>query len=335
MYPMPQPPPQGKSHSFVRGIFVTLATTIFGFSLMLNIYLLLLNGVMSGRTSSKSETVVAGDPTQKIAMVRLDGIIMDSAYEKFDRLLTRVEKEKDIKALIVEIDSPGGSVTASDMIYDRLVRFRKAHPGMPVVSSMGSLAASGGYYSACGTDYIVAQRTTMTGNIGVLMPRYNISALVQKLGVAENTVTSTGSRYKNAGSMFKPDDPVETKYFQELIDQAFVQFKQVVTEGRGERLKQPVDEIANGKIYMAGDALKLGLIDQVGYLDDAIAYVAKKAQLSKPMAVRYEDNPSLSQLLFGAESKFGGGSAGVTLHVSPEVIDQMATPRLMYLWRGQ
>ena len=83
------------------------------------------------------------------------------------------------------------------MIYNRLVKFRKDHPGMPVVSAM-DLAASGGYYAACGTDYIVARSTTMTGNIGVLMPRYNLSDLMQKLGVAENTITSTGSRFKNA-----------------------------------------------------------------------------------------------------------------------------------------
>lgn len=334
MYPVPQPPPQ-KSHSFVRGIFVTLATSIFGFSLMLNIYLLLFSGVVSGRGSTRSDAVVTGDPAQRIAMIKLDGVIMDNAYEKFDRLLTQIERERTAKALIIEIDSPGGSVTASDMIYNRLVKFRKDNPNTPVVAAMGSLAASGGYYAACGTDYIVAQRTTMTGNIGVLMPRYNISDLMRKVGVSENTITSTGARYKNAGSMFKPDDPVETKYFQELIDQAFVQFKQVVKEGRGERLKQPLDEIADGRIYMAGEALKLGLIDQVGYLEDAIAYTAGAAGLAKPTVIRYQDNPTLSELLLGAESRFGGKSPGVTLHVSPEVIDQMATPRLMYLWRGE
>lgn len=339
MYPPPPPAPPrpGRAHSFVRGIFVTLATMIFGLSLMLNIYLLFLSGALSRGTSSKTEALVDGDALQKIATVKLDGVIMDSAYTKFDRLLKQVEKDKNVKAMIVEIDSPGGSVTASDMIYDRLVRFRKAHPGVPVVAAMGSLAASGGYYTACGTDYIIAQRTTMTGNIGVLMPRYNVSDLAKKLGVSENTVTSSGTPFKNAGSMFKPDNPAETEYFQELIDEAFTQFKQVVKEGRGERLKQPLDEIANGKIYMAGDALKLGLIDQVGYLEDAISYAASTAGLSKPMVVRYEDNPSISELLFGAEGegKFGGGRPGVTLHVSREVIDEITTPRLMYLWRDQ
>jgi protease-4 len=332
MYPPPQPPQQ--RHTFVRGIFVTLATTIFGFSLMLNIYLLLLGGVMSSRGSSRTNIVIPGDPTQKVALVPLNGLIDDSQYEKFDRVMDTVEKDKSVKAVVVEIDSPGGTVTASDLIYHRLVQFRKERPGVPVVASMGSLAASGGYYAACGTSYIFAQRTTLTGNIGVLMPRYNVSDLMKKLGVSENTIESTGARYKNAGSMFRPEDPQETKYFQELIDQAFGQFKAVVSEGRKDKLTQPLDEVANGKIYIADDAFKLGLIDKVGYMEDAVAYAASTAGLSKPSAVRYQETPSLSDLLLGAQSKSNTKSPGVTLQISPEMLDRLGTPRLMYLWRG-
>lgn len=333
--PMMYPPPQPPRHSFVRGIMVTLATTIFGFSLMANIYLLFLGGIMSGGSSSKLTVLKDGDATQRVAVVPLNGIIMDNQAEAFDRLLKRAENDKNLKALVIEIDTPGGSVTASDMIYHRLERFRAKHPGIPVVASMQSLATSGGYYAACGTSYIVAQRTSMTGNIGVLMPRYNVSDLAKKLGVQETTIASTGADFKNAGSMFKPESPAETKYFQDLIDDAFTQFKAVVRDGRKGKLKKPLDEIANGKVYMAGEALKLGLIDQVGYLEDATTYAASAAGLSNPSIVKYQESPTLSQLLLGSESKSHTSSPGVTLQISPEMVDRFTTPRLLYLWRGE
>ena len=329
MYPPPRP-----RHSFTRGILVTLATTIFGFSLLLNLYMLLVGGILSGGDSSSAEVIRLGEDSQRIAVVPISGIIMDAEFERFNRLLKAAEKD-GVKALIVEIDSPGGSVTASDMIYNRLVQFRKDHPGVPVTATMGSMATSGGYYAACGADYIIAQRTTMTGNIGVLLPRYNISDLAKRVGVQETTIESSGTPFKNAGSMFEPETAEDTAYFRELIDDAFAQFKSVVRDARLGKLKKPLDEIANGKVYMAQRALDLGLIDQIGYLNDAIDQIATAASLSKPMAVRYSERPSLTRMLLGAQSQSSVSGRGVTLQISPEVMERFSSPRMMYLWRGQ
>src|SRR3712207_6602256 len=116
---------------------------------------------------------------------------------------------------------------------------------------MASLATSGGYYAACGADHVIAQPTTFTGNIGVLMPRYNFSKLMEKYGVEETTIVSSGARFKNAGSSFRPETPEEKQYMQELADSAFKQFKDVVTAGRSSKLKANLEDIANGKVFTA------------------------------------------------------------------------------------
>lgn len=334
--PYPPPPPQ-RPRRLWRKIVVVLLILVLGCSLLLNFGLLLFAGMTMGGTSSRAQVILEGDATQKIAVIPLKGIIADEEYQRVDRFFTQAEKDDQVKAVVLEIDSPGGTVSASDMIYHRIRKFKADHSGVPVVVSMGSMATSGGYYAACASDYIVAQRSTLTGNIGVLLPRYNMSQLVKTLGITETTITSEGSRFKNAGSMFKQDDPVETQYFQDLINQAFTQFKSVVNDGRKGKLARDktLEEIANGKVYTAQDAKNLGLVDQVGYLEDAIAYAAKTAGLSNPTAVRYQLVPSLREMLLGAESRTQMSREGITLHLGAEMLDEMSRPRLMYLWRGQ
>src|SRR5439155_2544986 len=268
---MPHPPQRQRGGVFARGILVTLATTVFGLSLTLNLYLLLTTGFL-GSGSARSSNLVDGDPTQKVAIVPIKGAIMDDQAQRFDRLLKQVEADKSIKALVLEVDSPGGSVTASDEIFHRVQRFKSDHPKIPVVISMAGLAASGGYYVSCAGDYLFAQPSTLTGNIGVLLPQFNVSELFDKWGIKENTIVSTGAVYKNAGSMFKPEDPKDREYLQDIADKAFVQFKSVVKQGRVGHAKfdvKKLDQIANGKIYMAEDAVANGLVDEKGYLSDA------------------------------------------------------------------
>jgi protease-4 len=207
---------------------------------------------------------------------------------------------------------------------------------------MGSLATSGGYYAACGADHVFAQPTTFTGNIGVLMPRYNFSKLMDKYGVEETTIVSSGAPFKNAGSSFRPESPEEKKYMQELADSAFTQFKDVVKAGRSSKLAGNLQDIANGKVYTAKRAKDLGLIDAVGYLEDAQAYAATTAGLSNPTVVRYQDPPSLMQILMSSKSNVGGAlsggggeSPGVSITVDRNLLHELNTPRPLYLWRGQ
>jgi protease-4 len=344
MYPPPMfmaPPPPRPRGGFARGIFVTLATTIFGFSLALNLYLLVASGLFGGSSSARSTDLLDGDPTQKVAILPVKGVIMDDASARLDRFMKQVDADKNVKAVVLEVDSPGGSVTASDEMYHRIQRFKTEHPNTPVIVAQEGLAASGGYYVSCAGDYVFAQPTTLTGNIGVLLPQYNVSQLFDKWGIKETTITSSGTPFKNAGSMFQPEAPEQRAYLQDIADKAFAMFKDVVAKGRQGKLKKPLADIATGKIYTAADAQALGLVDDIGYLQDAYQYAAKKAGLSKPTVVRYHDPPSFFSALTDSKSNIGGASAsgGQSVNVNGINVNagdlrELLTPRLMYLWRG-
>jgi len=351
MYPpmfMPPPPPR-RGGGFVRGILVTLATTIFGLSLTLNLYLLIAHGLFSGGSTARSSNLLEGDPSQKVAVVPIKGTIMDDASQRFARLIKQVENDSTIKALVIEVDSPGGSVTASDEIFHRIQRFKSDHSNMPVVVSMGGLAASGGYYVSCAADYLFAQPSTLTGNIGVLMPQFNVAELFDKWGIKENTIVSTGAIYKNAGSMFRPEDPKDRAYLQDIADKAFDQFKAVVKQGRAGHSNfnvKKLDEVANGKIYMTDDAVTLGLVDEKGYLHEACEYAATKAGLTRPTVIRFQNPQSLLDVLLDGKSNVGGTSASASasgtqtitingVNITAADVRDLMTPRLMYLWRGQ
>jgi protease-4 len=334
---MPPPmymPPSRPPRSFTRGIFLTLATTIFGLSLTLNLYLLIAHGLFSG-SSSRQSILVPGDPTQKIAVIPVQGIIAADATERFERFISSVEHDSGVQALVIDIDSPGGTVSASDEIYHRIIQFKKAHPNIPVVATLGGVAASGGYYVACAADYVFAQPMSLTGNIGVLWPSFNVSKLFEKWGIEETTLISKGATFKNAGSMFKPLTPEDREYMQDLIDKAFVQFKTVVATGR-HLSPEVVEKLANGKIYTAQDAKSASLIDDIGYATDAFDYVAAKQGLSRKYVVRYQDPPSLRDLLASQSNLPPEGRTNVTINgikVDAAGLQDLLTPHLMYLWK--
>ncbi|MGH7180211.1 MAG: S49 family peptidase, partial [Tepidisphaeraceae bacterium] len=155
--PMPPMPPYMNwprpGGGFARGIFVTLATTIFGMSLALNVYLLLISGLTGAASTPEETVIIPGSVHETIAVVPISGEIDTKTFEQFGRIMDRIEKDANVKALVLEINTPGGEVTASDDIYQRILRF-KAKKGLPVVATMGAMATSGGYYVACGADQI-------------------------------------------------------------------------------------------------------------------------------------------------------------------------------------
>jgi protease-4 len=328
-------PPQPRG-GFARAIFTALAVSILGLSISLNVYFVLYSGLLSGEPVRKT-VVRDGDLQKTIAVIPLAGVIDDHKAAELNDLLGEVEADPAVKAIVLEINTPGGGVTASDQIYDRVMRLRSERK-LPVVVSMGALATSGGYYIACAADQIVAQRTTWTGNIGVLLPRYNFSKLANQYGVEDTTIKSTGADFKDAGSPLKPDTAEQTAYFQKLADDAFVVFKDVV--GRGRSLDaETVRQVANGKVYSGADALNLKLVDAVGYLDDAIDLAEQKANLSgsKPRAIRYEKKVGLFEAIgrSSAESSKLTLPAGGGVSIDRSVIDELLSPRPLYLWRGQ
>jgi protease IV len=202
------------------------------------------------------------------------------------------------------------------------------------------MATSGGYYIAVAGDYIFAQPTTITGNVGVYMPRFNFSKIMEKYGVEETTIAAEGSTYKNAGSSYKPENPEETLYLRGIIDEAYSEFKNVVANGRKGKLKSEMSEVANGKAYTAKQSLAMGLIDAIGYSEDAYNHAAQLAGLKDKYVVRYTNPPSLMDL-FSMESNLPEGisrmkgSGGIHINIDAGLLHEMTTPRLMYMWRGE
>ena len=317
---------------------MTLAGVIFSGSIILNLYLIAFSGLLS-QTSAVNEVVVReGDDAQKIAVVRIEGTILGPTFQEFSRQLTHAENDPNVKALVVSIDSPGGAITPSDQIFNRIRAF-KQKKGAPVVVSMGFLATSGGYYAACAADHIVAEPTTWTGNIGVYMMRFDLSEAMAHLGIKDVTVAAPegGLKYE---SLSKPPSTQFTEHYQHLVDSANQRFRERVIEGRGSRLRRPIDEVATGRVYAAADALADGLVDQVGYAEDAYAHAQSAAGLGNPKIVRYTKPPSVMDVLM---SEGGGtpvvrgkmGRDGLELEVTREMLQELMVPQPMYLFTGR
>jgi protease-4 len=342
--PWMMPPPPPRAGGLGKALLVTFMTTILACSLTLNFWVLAGKLIFSSASSSSLErttqtTLHDGDVAQTVAVVRLENEITTASRDVFFEMLNKVEGNANVKALVVEVDSPGGAVTPSDEIYDRL-RDLKAKKSIPVYVSMNSLAASGGYYVSMAADKVYAQETTLTGSIGVLFQRYDLSGLGEKYGIRDGTIVSDGATFKAAGSMMKPLSPTEETYFKSLLNDAFAVFKDRIAKGRPLMSKSQIDEAANGKIYTARQALELGLIDKIGYLDDVIADVATQAGLSNPNAVRYEPVlPGAIQMLLGGQAGASGEGAkliagGVKVNIDQSTINSLLRGRLVYLAPG-
>lgn len=334
--PMMFPPPR-RSGAWVLVVLLAIALVI---SIVVNV--VLLGMAMSSATEQVKQTVLAGEGPQKIAVVPVEGLIDEDSSVALDRVLKEVEKDSQVKALVVQIDTPGGSASAAEEMYHRLNQF-KSEQHMPVVVAMQGMATSGGYYLACAGDYIFAEPGCMTGNIGVLFPRFNVSKLMDKWGLAETTLTATvpGHSYKNAGSMFQPQNPLDEKYLQGLVDGTFALFKDAVETGRKGKLIGKYGDIFSGKAFLATDARDRGLIDQIGYPDKAYDYAASLANVSNPLVVEFAPRPTLLQLLQSRSNvqrdERGASSALLSINglsIDAKAAEDLLTARPMLLWRG-
>jgi protease-4 len=336
MFP-PMPPYQPRRRV---GVWIVVVMLLIGLGISV-----LVNMVQFGTTLAGGDirqTVISGEGADKIAVVPIDGLIDGNSVQTFDKELKEVEKDSGVKALVVEIDTPGGSATASDEMYHRLDQF-KNDKKIPVVVAMRGMATSGGYYVSCAADYIFAEPGCLTGNIGVLFPRFNMSKLFDKWGIAETTITATvpGHSYKNAGSMFQPENPQDEAYLQGLVDGTFAQFKAVVQTGRKATLTDKKGDVFSGKAFIAQDALDRGLIDKIGYPEKAYDYAASAAGLAGHSVVRYTPNATLLQLLTARSNiqrgESGASSAMVNIDgfsVDARAVEDLFSARPLLLWRG-
>jgi protease-4 len=242
--------------------------------------------------SRATETYVSGSG-DKIAVVELMGVIASS--EDFVRQVKKYREDRSIKALLIRIDSPGGGVVPSQEMYEELKKTREA--GKPIVVSMGSLAASGGYYVACGASRLVANRGTLTGSIGVISEFLQFREAMDKLGIDVKTVKS--GKLKDAGSPTRKMTEDDQRYFQNLIDNVHRQFIGVVEDERGLDSATAV-ALADGRVFTGEQAVGEGLVDTIGTYEDAISIAADLAGISgSPSLVRERKKVSFWNNMFG------------------------------------
>lgn len=250
----------------------------------------------------------------KIAVLDVDGLISSfgdgSGYSMVDLIrhqLKRAGGDRDVKAVILRVNSPGGEVLASDEIY-RIIDDFQVKTGKPVVASMGSLAASGGYYVSAPCRWIVANELTITGSIGVIMHGYNYRGLMDKLGLRPEIYKS--GKFKDMLSPDKAQEeilPEERRILQGLIEETFGRFKHVVAEGRrradkkndgsGRKLAENWEEYADGRILSGTQAWNLGFVDELGNFKTAVDRTKRLASLTKASLIQYEQPFELSNLL--------------------------------------
>ena len=287
--------------------------------------------VIVGLAMSRGETPGLGVTGDAVAVIYAEGIISSGSAGSASGIggvtpprlkadLRRAANDASVKAVVLRIDSPGGSVVASNEIYRMLKEFSK-----PVVVSMGETAASGGYYIACASRWIVANPDTLTGSIGVISELPNAEELLKKIGV-QIIVVKSGAN-KDMGSFSRPMTDDETKLWQAVIDQAYDGFVKIVAEGRN-LPEERVRPLADGRVYTGRQAKELGLVDQLGYLDDAIAKAGELGGITgKPRTVEYVPRPTLLELLTSMSSR----ASGISLE---QILGFDAMPRLEYRFVG-
>jgi len=304
----PLPVAMTKSTKWFLGILGLLTVLAIAFTAFL-FYLI--------SKATDTEVITSGSG-QKVALVEVKGVI--TASEDVVRQMKQHRENKSIKAIVLRIDSPGGGVVASQEIYEEVKKTRDS--GKPVVASMGALAASGGYYVACGASRLVANPGTLTGSIGVISEFLQLEEGLSKLGIGVKTIKS--GKLKDAGSMTRKMTDEDVRYFQELMDDVHMQFISAVEEARSIDHDQAM-ALADGRVFTGAQALELGLVDTLGTLEDAIGIAAELAGITgEPSVVRERKRKPWMDGLFG--------DVGETLSaIKDEVINR---PVLSYRFAG-
>ena len=277
-----------KSTKWFLGILGVIALLVVAFVVF--VYL------MVSSADTRTELVTTGSG-EKIAVVELRGVI--SSSDDIIRQLKKYRESRGIRAIVLRIDSPGGGVVPSQEMYEEVRATRES--GKPVVVSMGSLAASGGYYVACGGSRLVANRGTLTGSIGVIAEFLQYGEALRKLGIDIRIVKS--GRLKDSGTPMRKMTEEEQKYFQNLMDVVHRQFIEVVEESRHLDHDKAV-ALSDGRVFTGEESVKLGLVDTIGTYEDAVRIAAELAGISgEPAIVKERKRPGWLDPLFGDASQ--------------------------------
>ncbi|MCD4699388.1 MAG: signal peptide peptidase SppA [Phycisphaerae bacterium] len=245
-----------------------------------------------------TESVVQSDPGwvfSKVALIDVSGLIVndrtgpmfgdsENPVSLFSEKLDAAARDSNVKAVVLRINSPGGTVQATETMYNRLGRFRK-QSGKPVIACITDVGASGGYYLACGSQRIICQSSSITGSIGVMIQTVNFAGTMKMLGIKADAVTS--GELKAMGSPLKKLTEQERQIFQDMVNEFYEQFVQVVVEGRSGLDVEKVRKLSDGRVFTGRHAVRAGLVDQLGDLQDAVADAKKAAGIRKAKVVMY------------------------------------------------
>jgi len=355
--PGPPPPPPRRTN-WLLTISLLLNGFLMGAGAVLLGIFWLLQPVWSGLfpSSQLNERLRAGSGTgkPKVAIIQISGVLLEGALDFTYRQIEQAAADKDVEAVVLRINSPGGTMTSSDELHRRISLLatgdpdRDRPPKRAVIASFGALAASGAYYLAMPASEIFIDRVGVTGSIGVFASLPTVEELAKRHGFGMQTVKQ--GEIKDSGSPFRQLSPKERLVWQDLIDTSYNRFVEVVEKGRGNRLKKgllekfdlnPVNAgppdgrkelppyqryLADGGIFTTGRAMELGLVDRIGPLDDAVRRVRDLAQLgSTCRVVEYEKPRAPAEWALGVQAPWG---------ISPSGLQDTLTPRVWALAPG-
>lgn len=296
-----------KKYPFVLVFMLLLSTSSFAQGLFSSIF----GSPQKGRTDLRVEVIDGDDQAkEEIFLIKIHGIIQQSLdSESFSlsierNIMDQVRRDlrvaklrNQVKAVLIEIDSPGGEVTASDILHNWITRF-KEDTKKPVVAIIGSTGTSGAYYTACAADKIIAHPTSLTGSIGGIIQSINIERLVKNIGIEPITIKSERTPNKDILSPFKTLSEQEKEMLRSIIDEIYERFVKIVAQSRNMEVEE-VYTIAHGGIYTASTALEKGLIDQIGYREDAIALLCEMAEIETAALVQRKRSKSIRDIITG------------------------------------
>ena len=259
---------------------------------------------------------------QTIALLRVEGAIIDVRW--YMEQVRYMSEDEGILAVVLRVDTPGGAIAPTQELYSELLKLGEIKP---VVTSMGTVAASGGYYLSCATDWIVSNPGTLTGSVGVIMELTNLQALFEKIGIHSRTIKS--GKFKDTGNPMRPMTEEEEKLLQEMIMDTYEQFVEAVLDGRPV-VEEEIRPYLDGRIFTGRQAYELGLVDQLGNINAAIEKAAEMAGMTEVPDQLYEpvkERPGLFTLLFGE-------SAARALASLSDSISEQSSDRWLQLWRA-
>ncbi len=319
-------PPQRSGGGLLRGLLIvflvlgTMAAVVVGGLYMLG------SALAVSSDPWLEEVYHSGNESamHKIAIVSVEDVIMDATAKHVLRQLKAAAEDDRVKAVVLRVDSPGGTINASDHIHRKVKELCRG-PGntKPVVVSMQGLAASGGYYVSAPADKIFAERTTMTGSIGVIASFPNFAGLMEDWKIRMEVIKTGGP--KDAGSPFRAMTDEERTRWQAIIGDAYDTFLQVVCEGRKMNLES-LKSLATGDIFTAREAKANGLVDEIGYLEDAIAAAESLAGVSDSQVIEYKRPLDFLEMLLGASA-----SSRANAQIDLQSLFRANVPHVMFL----